>query len=266
ECMQLLAKPNQNAVINLVGLEFSDRPAFFMTLFARVRDLRAKTGRPHWLIVDEVHHVLPADWKPAELNLPQELDGVLMISVSPSEVSSTALQLVKTVIVIGEKPAQMLREFAEVNGKPAPASPMDKIPKGEALIWHKASTAPPLHFAIEPGKTARRRHIRKYAEGSLPEERSFYFQGPEKKLNLRAQNLIVFTDLADGVDADTWLFHWRRGDVSGWLRRCVKDKELIDQVLALEKEVPDDANASRKAVRELIERKYTLPAENVRPQ
>ena len=266
ECMQLLAKPNQNAVINLVGLEFSDRPAFFMTLFARIRDLRAKTGRPHWLIVDEVHHVLPADWKPAELNLPQELDGVLMISVGPSAVSATALQLVETIIVIGEKPAQMLREFAEVNGKAAPASPLEKIPKGEALIWHKELPAAPVHFEIEPSKTARRRHIRKYAEGALPEERSFYFQGPDKKLNLRAQNLIVFTDLADGVDADTWLYHWKRGDVSGWLRRCVKDEELTDQVRALEKKVPDDADASRKAVRELIERKYTLPAENVRPQ
>jgi hypothetical protein len=112
----------------------------------------------------------------------------------------------------------------------------------------------------------RRRHIRKYAEGALPEERSFYFQGPDKKLNLRAQNLIVFTDLADGVDADTWLYHWQRGDVSGWLRRCIKDEDLTDQMLALEKQVPDDADASRKAVRELIERKYTLPAENARPQ
>jgi hypothetical protein len=42
----------------------------------------------------------------------------------------------------------------------------------------------------------------------------------------------------------------------------VKDEELTEQIRALEKEVPDDANASRKAVRELIEKKYTLPAEN----
>ena len=264
ECMQLLAKPNQNAVINLVGLQFSDRPAFFMSLFGRIRDLRAKTGRPHWLIVDEVHHVLPADWKPAELNLPQELDGVLMISVGPSAVSATAVGLVETVIVIGEKPAEMLREFAVANGKPAPASPLEKIPKGEALIWHKASADAPRHFSIEPSKTERRRHVRKYAEGALPEERSFYFRGPEKKLNLRAPNLILFTDLADGVDADTWLYHWKRADVSNWLRSCVKDEELANELRELEQEIPDDADASRKAVRELIERKYTLPAEGSR--
>jgi hypothetical protein len=106
--------------------------------------------------------------------------------------------------------------------------------------------------------------VRKYAEGALPEERSFYFRGPEKKLNLRAPNLIVFTDLADGVDAETWLYHWRRAEVSDWLRRCVKDDELTEQVRELEQKVPDDADASRKAVRELIEKKYTLPAENTR--
>ncbi len=267
ECMQLLAKPDQNAVINLVGLEFSDRPAFFMTLFARIRDLRAKTGRPHWLIVDEVHHVLPADWKPAELNLPQELDGVLMISVAPSAVSATALQLVETVIVIGEKPAEMLREFAEVNGKPAPASPLEKIPKGEALIWHKASTAPPLHFAIEPCKTERRRHIRKYAEGALPEERSFYFPGSGQETQpARAESHRVHRSrrrrrrghLAVPLAA------WRRIRLAAPLRQGRGAHG--SGARSWRSEVPDDAAASRKAVRELIETKYTLPAENVRPQ
>jgi hypothetical protein len=228
--------------------------------------LRARTGHPHWLIVDEAHHVLPADWEPAELNLPVELNGVLLISVSPSAVSATAIKLVDTVVVIGDKPAMMLREFAESNGVTAPPSPLEKIPKGEALIWRKRSTDPPRHFVVEPSTTERRRHVRKYAEGALPEDRSFYFRGPENKLNLRAQNLIAFTDLADGVDADTWLYHWQRGEVSGWLRRCVKDDELTDQVQALEKQVPDDADESRKAVREIIEQKYTLPAEHSRNQ
>ena len=77
--MQLLAKPDANAVINLLGLKLDDRPWFFMTLFARIRDLRARTGRPHWLIVDEAHHVMPADWQPTEFTLPERLDGVLMV-------------------------------------------------------------------------------------------------------------------------------------------------------------------------------------------
>jgi hydroxymethylpyrimidine pyrophosphatase-like HAD family hydrolase len=266
ECMQLLMKPDENAVINLVGLKFTDRPAFFMTLFARIRDLRAKTGRPHWLIVDEAHHVLPADWLPAEQGLPQKLDGILMVSVTPSAVSGAALALIDSLLVIGEKPREMFEEFAQANDLQAPPIPVDRIPQGEALLWSKHSPGPARRVVLEPSRTDRRRHLRKYAEGALPEDRSFYFRGPEGKLNLRAQNLIVFTDLADGVDPDTWLYHWKRGDVSDWLRHCVKDETLTDQVAALEQEVPDDADASRKAVRDLIEQHYTLPAEGARPQ
>ena len=44
-------------------------------------------------------------------------------------------------------------------------------------------------------------------EGELPPERSFYFKGPERKLNLRARNLIQFLQLAEGIDVDTWTFH-----------------------------------------------------------
>ena len=50
-----------------------------------------------------------------------------------------------------------------------------------------------------------RRHSRKYAEGELPQDRSFYFRGPQGKLNLRAQNLMVFLQMAEGVDDETWL-------------------------------------------------------------
>ena len=46
ECIALMAKPKQNAVINLVGLDFSDRPAFFMTLFARIRDSARQDRAP----------------------------------------------------------------------------------------------------------------------------------------------------------------------------------------------------------------------------
>ncbi len=260
ECMQLLSKPNENAVINLLGIKLSDRPAFFMSLLARIRELRARTGRPHWLIVDEAHHVLPADWKPAELVLPKSFDGMLLISVTPSVIARSALELIETLIVIGERPREMVLEFADANSLSAPDVPLDKIPRGQALLWHKSGGQPEV-LSIEPTKSERRRHLRKYSEGSLGEDRSFYFRGPEGKLNLRAQNLMVFLDLADGVDEETWLHHWKRGDVTHWLRTCIKDEELTAKVAALAHHVPDDPAVSRKRVRDVIEESYTLPAE-----
>ena len=137
----------------------------------------------------------------------------------------------------------------------------EKLAEGTALIWHRAAGGSPEVIVLEPTRTERRRHLRKYAEGSLGEDRSFYFRGPEGKLNLRAQNLIVFMDLADGVDEETWLHHLRSGEVSQWLRNNIKDEALADSVVSIERDTSADAAVTRQRVRALIEERYTLPAE-----
>jgi HAD superfamily hydrolase (TIGR01484 family) len=264
ECIQLLSKPAGNAVINLLGLKLVDRPAFFMSLLPRILDLRAKSGHPHWIIVDEAHHVMPKDWQPADKNLPQHVDGFFTVSVSPALIAPAALKLVDSIIVLGDKPREMLQEFAAAREGSAPQS-IEKVPKGSALLWNSTSDEPPQLVELEATKTERRRHLRKYAEGSLGDDRAFWFRGPENKLKLRAQNLITFLDLADGVDEDTWLHHWKAGEISAWLRKCVKDDELADNVAAVEREAPDDATQSRERVRELIEAQYTAPAQTPKP-
>ena len=260
ECVQLLGRPGENEIINLLGLKLEDRPWFFMTLFARIRDLRARTGQPHWLIVDEAHHVVPADWEPTEQTLPERLDGVLMVSVSPKHVAAAVLRNIDTLIVVGQQPREMLREFTDANGLPPVDPGHDSLEPGTAILWNKHAGAAPLFVSLEPASTERRRHLRKYAEGELPEDRSFYFRGPQGKLKLRARNLMQFMDLADGVDDETWLHHLRRGEVSAWLRDSIKDQELAGQVAPIELDRAMSAADSRKKVRGLIDATYTLPA------
>ncbi|HMC67650.1 MAG TPA: HAD-IIB family hydrolase, partial [Mycobacteriales bacterium] len=81
EVVHLLKDPHDNAVVNLIGLPLADRPSFFLTLLIRLLDLRVKTGRPHWLIIDEVHHLLPTSWQPASVALPQQLNQLLLLTV-----------------------------------------------------------------------------------------------------------------------------------------------------------------------------------------
>lgn len=261
ECVQLLGKGDQNAVINLLGVKLNDRPWFFLSLFARIRELRARTGRPHWLIVDEAHHAIPANWRPTDQNLPERLDGVLMVSVTPSLVAPSVLRALDTLVVLGDRPREMLHEFTDANrSEPADGVP-EALDAGTALLWSKTKGGAPTLLRVEPSRTERRRHLRKYSEGELPEDRSFYFRGAQGKLNLRAHNLILFMDLADGVDDDTWLFHLRRGEISRWLRHGIKDETLAAQAAAIESNQQLDAGASRRKMRELIEATYTLPAQ-----
>ena len=269
EILDLLAKPDQNAAVNLIGVPLDERPKFFETLMPRIQELRARTGRPHWIVVDESHHMLPSSWESAGLTVSQHVYGVMLITLEPDRVSPAILSSVDVVIAIGENPAETFRIFGETVGqKPPLAEALGEPPgrsqavptePGEAVVWFRHSADPPFLFQTGMPQAERRRHRRKYAEGELTPNLCFYFRGPEGKLNLKSQNLAIFLQMADGVDDETWLFHLNNGDISQWFRNVIKDPEL-----ALEAELMERgdiaADESRKHIRSEIERRYILAA------
>jgi hydroxymethylpyrimidine pyrophosphatase-like HAD family hydrolase len=260
EALRLLEPPDQHVVVNLLGLPLQDRPAFFTGFLAHLQELRARTGRPHWLVADEAHHLLPAAWQPATSALPPALPGLLLITVHPDQVAPAVLAAVDLVIAVGGSPERTMASFSEALGHPAPATAPVTLEPGEALVWPRHATPQPFRLRSSPGQTERRRHQRKYAEGELGADKSFYFRGPEGTLNLRAQNLILFLQLADGVDDATWLYHLRQGDYSRWFRDSVKDEGLAADTARIEARSDLSASASRALVRAAIEQRYTLPA------
>jgi hypothetical protein len=114
---------------------------------------------------------------------------------------------------------------------------------------------------IESPSHEHQRHIRKYAQGNLGEDKSFYFRGSNGALNLRAQNLTLFLQMAEGVDDGTWLYHLKRHDYSRWFIEAIKDEDLASEARQLEERLASDAMQSRRAMRELIARRYTAPAD-----
>ncbi len=45
----------------------------------------------------------------------------------------------------------------------------------------------------------RQRHLRKYSEGNLGAQRSFYFTGPDGRMKIRCQNLFCLCRLAKAL-------------------------------------------------------------------
>lgn len=88
----------------------------------------------------------------------------------------------------------------------------------------------------------------------------FYFRGADGKLNLKAQNLTMFVQLADGVDEDTWQYHLEQQDYSHWLQEAIKDDELAAEVADIEKQSNLSTHESRDRVKAAILQRYTLPA------
>lgn len=258
--LRALESPGESAVVNLLGVSLDDRPSFLAGLLPHLQHLRNRTARPHWLIIDEAHHLLPSSWSPAGSTLPRVLENTILITVHPEHVAKAALQRVDVVLGIGDSASDVLRLFAEVTQVEAPAYSGPAPQPGEGLAWFPRSGGSPVLLKTVRSSRERLRHVRQYAEGELAPHQSFFFRGPESKLNLRAQNLRSFLQLAEGVDDETWMFHLRRGDFSTWFKTIIKDEDLARQAAEIERDQAASPQDSRERIREAVDSRYTASA------
>ena len=262
EVMTALENPKAQVIVNLVGLPLEDRPVFFLELLPKLQERRVHTGRPHRILVDEAHHLMPKSWRATPESL-EPLQSMVFVTVHPDRLAPRALDSVDLAVALGHEPTSTFQPLANHRARRMNAPRVDELRPGEALLWRRAEELPPERLLMAVPRAERQRHRRKYAEGELPPERSFYFRGPNGKLNLRAQNLIMFRQLADGVDDETWLHHLRQGDYSRWMKMAIKDPFLAEIVHKVEDMPELSAHDSRQRVASAIEERYTMPATGV---
>jgi hypothetical protein len=185
----------------------------------------------------------------------------VLITVQPERLAPVLRNDANLVIAIGPDPAQIVREVNPEAGRDLDSLAFAHLEarSGDMLVW-KADTGEATRVKLEPAKTDLRRHKRKYATGELGEDKSFYFRGPDGKMNIRIQNLTLFTQIAEGIDDETWLYHLLRHDYSAWLREAIKDGVIAAEVALVENSGQLSASESRAQILDAIRKQYTNPA------
>jgi len=125
EILKLLQGADKSAVVNLSGLSTSDRLPFLADLTPKLAELRARSGHPHWVVVDETEE------------LPSLGDGesVLHITERPTLIAREVVQATNLVIALGSKAQALLDEFCQVRGIDRPEMRVTTLRDGEALAW-----------------------------------------------------------------------------------------------------------------------------------
>jgi HAD superfamily hydrolase (TIGR01484 family) len=261
EILEILSNPTRSLSVNLLGVPVADRPSFFQSILARIQELRFNTGHPHWIVADEAHHVLPAELGSADTAIPRDLESFVLITVHPDLVSPAILRSVEGIIAVGSDPKTVVSQFNKGAEKNLYLDPLvGHAETGHVLVWLLPEAEAPSYVKVEPAKGHRRRHQRKYAAGELGEDKSFYFRGKHGKLNLRAQNMNVFAQMAEGLDEETWSFHLSQADYSRWLRDAIKDENIAEVVAAIERDRSLTPSESRRQILDAIRKHYTAPA------
>ncbi len=254
QVLEILVNPDDNVVVSVLGFELKERPSFFAKLMPGLSALRARTGRPHWLIIDEAHHLMPASRDSASLVLSDDRSGMIMITGLPDSVSADALAAVTAVAALGSKAREVIEAVCATVGE-APPDGLDEPPgEEEVLFWRRSPPAPVRRIKVEKPRQARKRHTRKYAQGRLDEEASFYFRGPKQEMNLRAYNLMNFLQIAEGIDGKTWEHHLRRGDYSKWFEERICDPELAEEAAGIEEDRSLSPAESRQRLVDAVRR------------
>lgn len=253
QVVRALHATEQSGSVNLLGLKLEDRTDYLLQLLPRIQAMRTKFGRPHWIIVDEAHHMLSEAEVLSPQVMPQSLDSTIFVTVHPSKLSKTVLDMVKTVFVVGEGAPETMKEVLGLYKDKAKLR-LEKMRSNQALVYQRHR--PVRRMNVELPKSAHLRHRRKYSEGNLGEERSFVFRGPQGRLKLRAQNLQIFMQIADGVDEETWSYHLKLHDYSKWFREQIKDEDLAVDITEIENDASLSAEESKRKIRDRIEKVY----------
>ncbi|MER8997320.1 HAD-IIB family hydrolase [Mesorhizobium australicum] len=259
QVLDLIAKADSNVVVNGLALRVNERPDFFADLLPGLGSFRRRTARPHWLVIDEAHHLLPKRRDDTRAVLSLELPATILITVHPEAISTDALRLMTAVIALGPKAKDVVKTFCHETGIEPPKD--IPTPKGDrVLFWRPGARKKITTVKVIEPRQSLKRHSRKYAEGQLDETGSFYFRDPDDAMNLRAHNLMIFAQMAEGIDDKTWEFHLRAGDYSKWFRHQIRDKDLARETAEAEKDSKLSADESRKRVLDAVRRRYTAPA------
>jgi len=146
EIVQLVRKPDESAVVDLAGLNPQEQAARFQSFVPRLMELRARSARPHWLVLSGAHHLLPASGSPAAGA--EGAGSMLLITTRPELMARKALAKVTTAVALDSAPAELLREFAERIGQEAPQTPAGPVVSGEALAWFRGHASPAVRLRV----------------------------------------------------------------------------------------------------------------------
>jgi hypothetical protein len=256
QVIELLSKPEENVAVCTLAVLLEERPDFFRKLLVAILALRNRTGHPHFVILDEAHHLLPSTYTASYFHLPEDFNNFFAVTTQPQLLCHDLLRLVNTALLMGDAPDDAVRAFSVLTDVEIDLPENLVFQKDDLLVWKRGDPNARLARGDVPVRILMR-HKRKYAAGDMRES-SFFFTGPSHRLNLKANNLMLFIQMAAGIDDETWLFHLHRNDYSKWFRYAIKDEKL-----ALIAEYIEDqslsASKSRKDIFEAIQERYTVP-------
>jgi HAD superfamily hydrolase (TIGR01484 family) len=144
EIESLLAGPSQSIAVDLTGVPVDARADFSARLLPRLTSLRNRTGRPHWIVLDEAHQLLRSE-RSVNPSIPSAAFNVLAVTTHPGSLSKELRDAVHTMIAAGADPEAAVRAM-----NPCFTGSICSLPRGTAALWRRSEPGRIIQFDSVP--------------------------------------------------------------------------------------------------------------------
>lgn len=261
---QIFEQSGTSVVVDLSLLSARERRDWTARTIRFLETRRARSGVPHWLIVDEAHAALGAAEPTSAFD--ERRRGHCLVTHRPADLAAFVGRHADYLLLVagreGIDPACVeALSAAAVLPPGALAADRHDMGLGEALLVRLAPTPTVERLRFAPRWVSHVRHWHKYARGQLPVERRFYFRAPHGLTGAVSGNMAEFHHEARRADLDTIRQHAAGGDFSRWMGEVLQDQPLAAAVRRSEQRIrgaasDTEAEAGRQEMLAAIERRY----------
>lgn len=240
DLVKSLRHSDESVVIDLSHSAHDEKIDYIRNVLPALAELRRRTGLPHRIVVDEAHYFLQDPASQHLLDL--DLNGYTLVTYRASDLSPEVLAATQAVLVTRESDPAEIRALNGLCSSCAKKTDKEwseifqKLVIGDAValpITDEAhGDARRIHLA--PRLTPHVRHLAKYIDMPVSENRAFVFWSGSSPTGKRARTLREFVDVVDRAEVADLDGHLRRKDFSNWIITIFGDYRLGNIVSGLE--------------------------------
>ncbi len=223
-------------ILDLSLMEVGDRQRYIGDLLRSLQALRERRGRPHWILIDEIHNFCPADGSglTSQVIADASNGGLCIVSYRPSLVAPALFEKIDQWLLTRMRWAPEIEHLSGyVTGCPGlDLNRLRSMPIGDAVLCQRESAnvqsrTEAIRFRMAKRSVPHVRHLHKYLRAPLPPSSRFYFDPVEADGSRPiAASLWEFVEALHETSRETIRYHLEREDFERWLRNIVHDDEL----------------------------------------
>ena len=258
----VLADVGASLIVNLTGLPQPEKCRYVSAAIGALADERARTGLPHWTLVDEAHYFLHAGQECCA-RLTAHTGNVVLVTYRPSliapEVHDTiGAHLLTHTAIDAER--YFMETLLAARGPEGfhPADALRDVTMPRAGMLLQTSEGPHWQTFLPGSRLAPHvHHGRKYVDTTFGDERAFRFRFVDGRPS-SAHNVREFVAALEAVPIASLRHHLRSGDFSRWARDVLGDPDLATGLEKVERTTALGAEPRREELIAHVRDRYLV--------